>query len=85
MSVCVWEGESKIEIITLPIVLPSITRQRCVFARDGDEHAAEASHGAKWPVNYFSCECLNFNILKVHTEKYTVITRDLAGLLSAGN
>lgn len=36
--VCVSGGEeSKIEIITLPIVSHSIMRQRCVFARDGDE------------------------------------------------
>lgn len=38
--VCVWQEERervKSEIITLPIVSHSITRQRCVFARDGDE------------------------------------------------
>lgn len=40
MGVCVSEvgGEGKIEIITLPIVSYSVMRQRCVFARDGDEH-----------------------------------------------
>lgn len=30
-------GGGGIEIITLPIVSHSIMRQRCVFARDGDE------------------------------------------------
>lgn len=38
VCVCLGGGESKIEIITLPIVSHSIMRQRCVFARDGDEH-----------------------------------------------
>lgn len=37
----VWVGklESKIEIITLFIVSHSIIRQRCVFARKGDERS----------------------------------------------
>lgn len=39
-SVCVWEGRGKIEIITQSIVSHSVMRQRCVFARDGDECGA---------------------------------------------
>lgn len=40
VCLCLGRGGSKIEIITLPIVSLSITRQRCVFASDGNEHGA---------------------------------------------
>lgn len=44
MCVCVsgsgGEERGKIEIITLSIVSHSVMRQRCAFARDGDECGA---------------------------------------------
>ena len=52
MCVCVCGGrQSQIEIITLPIVSHSIMRQRCVFARDGDEGSAASGFSR----SYMAC------------------------------